>query len=180
MLGPLQYHACDHISPIDLYRTLFSYTVMGQWNWGAFDLILTEEARKYLAATKPPVDDEGANMPTWKWSSDGTFSIKSAYFSRTDSVLSHEKILTNAERVKHGIATDSLCPRCNAYPETAMHTFRDCDHVRIFWDRFFDEDNESWCYFYSYGMEDWLLLNLTPGRMKVGSLKWETIFAIAV
>lgn len=47
--------------------------------------------------------------------------------------LVHNRLLTNEEWVKRGMASDDLCPRCLDCPETIMHVLRDCEDVKEFW-----------------------------------------------
>lgn len=118
----------------------------------------------------------------WKLEADGQFSFKSVLSLLNPSSLStqvinplfqkvnhwkgparirshlwkltHGGLLTNEERVRRGMADNSLCPRCNSAPETLMHVLRDCEAVQEFWNKYIDRS--CWSKFFSIGSFHWL------------------------
>lgn len=90
--------------------------------------------------------------------------------------LVHDRLLTNEERVRRGMATDNLCPRCLDCPETIMHVLRDCDDVREFWLNKLNPDVIS--KFFSLGLHPWLVWNLTDSNIGVSTINWQTVFGV--
>ncbi|MCI71727.1 ribonuclease H, partial [Trifolium medium] len=47
--------------------------------------------------------------------------------------MAHGKLLTDMERCLRGMSSNDLCPCRDLAPESLMHTIRDCDVVKPFW-----------------------------------------------
>lgn len=120
------------------------------------------------------------------FSSDGFFSIKSAYCFLYDLQereqagfpfkliwkwcgpqrirtflwkLANGRLLTNDERFKRNMAWDNLCPCCNSQSETILHAIRDCDVVTDLWESLVQDEHRP--SFFSVGLSKWLEFNLT-------------------
>lgn len=48
----------------------------------------------------------------------------------------HEKIMSNAQRVKRRLSSDSSCSYCGWYNEDALHILRDCSKAKELWSQF--------------------------------------------
>ncbi|CAN1180886.1 Putative ribonuclease H protein At1g65750 [Linum perenne] len=107
----------------------------------------------------PPSSDQGDDEWVWSKEISGKFSIRTAYDIVINSpnlrpdvnwsmvwrwsgpgrvqyflwLLSHGKILTNAERKVRHMTEDESCPRCRAAAETILHTLRDCPFASNIW-----------------------------------------------
>lgn len=130
---------------------VFHYVIDGNWNWNLIQRTVPMKICDKIAFLKPPCSDD-KHFPCWNLSLDGYFSLKTAYEVMQDSgranttrnpifnkvwkrpgpsriksllwKLSHDRLMTNAERKKRRMTTDDLCPRC---PETIMHLLIDCE-----------------------------------------------------
>ncbi|CAN1256840.1 Putative ribonuclease H protein At1g65750 [Linum perenne] len=106
-----------------------------------------------------PKEEHGEDIWTWGGSHDGRFSIKSAYdivveenALATDSrwsklwnwrgphriklflwLVYHERLLTNAERVRRHLSPDASCNRCGFMTESVNHVLRDCPIASETW-----------------------------------------------
>lgn len=175
-LGPLRDHVvCD----IPHYATNFlvsSYCSSSGWSWDSFRGMLPKAICQKIPGIRPP--SQGCyDFPIWGFSSDGFFTIKSVYVflyeqkereeanfpfnliwkwqgpHRIRSLLwkvAHGRLLTNEERMRRNMARENLCRKCNDYPETVMHTLRDCEVVSAVWGNLISE--EHWSSFFSTGL----------------------------
>ncbi|KAJ1443251.1 Reverse transcriptase zinc-binding domain [Sesbania bispinosa] len=155
---------------------------------------------------KPPDIAYGPDYLAWKFSSTSEFTIKTAYEFLTENSTAkypiddifktiwswqgpprvstfvwkvvHGKLLTNCERVKMGVTTSNLCPRCNSAPETIMHLLRDCDIVAELWESLIDSN--SWSSFFSLRQDQWIRKNLEFSNHSVAGVNWSFIFLICI
>ncbi|CAN1180887.1 Putative ribonuclease H protein At1g65750 [Linum perenne] len=112
-----------------------------------------------MDSMSPPSSDQGDDEWVWSKEISGKFSIRTAYDIVINSpnlrpdvnwsmvwrwsgpgrvqyflwLLSHGKILTNAERKVRHMTEDESCPRCRAAAETILHTLRDCPFASNIW-----------------------------------------------
>ncbi|KAJ8767189.1 hypothetical protein K2173_013586 [Erythroxylum novogranatense] len=129
------------------------------WIWEYFQHILPMSSLLHIAAIPTPSDDRGADLPIWRLTSNGNFSIKSAYGLLTRDctqeekdiwrvvwkwkgpervktflwLLSHGKLLTNEVRLRRNLAPSASCPLCQDHTESILHAIRDCPKVREMW-----------------------------------------------
>ncbi|KAJ1390181.1 Ribonuclease H-like superfamily [Sesbania bispinosa] len=155
---------------------------------------------------KPPAIADGPDYLAWKFSSNGEFTIKTAYEFLTENSSAkypvddifktiwswqgpprvstfvwkvvHGKLLTNYERFKRGMTSNNLCPRCNSAPETIMHLLRDCDIVAELWESLIGSN--SWASFFSLGQDQWIRKNLELSNHSVAGVNWSFIFPICI
>lgn len=107
----------------------------------------------------PPHPTEGLDRLSWHHTSIGAFSIKNAYnvlkedswnssdelWKRAWNILSlyrvhfifwtvlKQRLLTNVERVRRGIAVDSSCSICEHDSEDILPIIRDCTLAKEVW-----------------------------------------------
>lgn len=136
-----------------------AYMLNGSWNWNLIEAYVPSSLCGKINGVNPPIGTDVKEYPNWNPSSDGTFSLKlTAQLICNPEVpdhpanplfdkvwkwkspnrirsflwkLVHGKLLTNVERVKRGMSSDDLCPRCCSGPET----IRDCEEATQLWSR---------------------------------------------
>jgi ribonuclease HI len=181
------------------------YVMDGKWNWEVLNQLLPREICEKILAIKPPSNGK-SDFPCWNLTSDGNFSLKSAYFimhdkhhsfpTKQDSFqhiwswqgpnrykaflwkIAHDKILTNEERHHRGMTRENLCPRCGDYPETIMHVLRDCEELKMFWNDLICQDD--WSKFFSLGLHRWIDWNITTSHIGSKHDNWQIFFGVAV
>lgn len=92
-------------------------------------------------------------------------------------LLAHEKVLTNLSRVRRNLSQSACCDRCPAAVEDAMHAVRDCPASKEVWIRFVPPDVHN--QFFSFGVQDWLLTNISSGSHPSRGERWPANMAIA-
>ena len=48
-------------------------------------------------------------------------------------IVAHDALLTNAARVRRGMANDDKCILCDKLTKTMLHVLRDCDKAKDLW-----------------------------------------------
>lgn len=84
------------VPPADLEFHMFHNSTNGKWNWHLFYSIVPSDICDKIASLKPPNYDL-KDFPCWNLTSDGYFSMKSAYKSmqkRNTSNFSHNLIFS--------------------------------------------------------------------------------------
>ncbi|CAN1845257.1 Putative ribonuclease H protein At1g65750 [Linum perenne] len=135
-------------------------TVDGNWDLDRLQLLLQNDMISEIAAMLPPRPDRGEDSWVWGLESNGKFSIRSAYelICKPENIwpevdwkliwkwkgpssiqqflwlVSHERLLTNCERNRRQLTTNSNCPRCRAEEETILHVLRDCNFAKQVWE----------------------------------------------
>ncbi|KAK9941797.1 hypothetical protein M0R45_007491 [Rubus argutus] len=132
------------------------------WNNNEWDRILL------YACLPPEIVEQIISIPIsisghedrliWNHSTNGQFSVKSAYLSTLEVniglsqswkliwslkippklkmftwLLFQGRLLTNVNRVKRNLTQNPCCPHCAGTPETMTHLFRDCPKARAIW-----------------------------------------------
>lgn len=92
--------------------------------------------------------------------------------------MAHSRLLTNYEHVIQGVSPCDLCPHCPEYPETVMHSLRDCEVLKNLWSRVVSEDELS--KFFSLGLHAWLEFSLSLRGDISRHRSWILFFGLAV
>lgn len=133
------------------------------------------------------------DFPIWKHSSNGFFSVKSAYFHLFQELqrdhlvfpfrliwklptplwvntflwrVVHNRLMANANRFAQGVLDSALCLRCQRRDESIMHILRDCDCTLELWENIVNPD--QWHKFASLGLVQWIEFNLRSDDVGTG------------
>ncbi|KAK8983129.1 hypothetical protein V6N11_057883 [Hibiscus sabdariffa] len=132
--------------------------VNGDWDWNRMCQWLPADTLEAIAAIKPPRPDTGVDVPGWRWESNRTFSIRSAY-----------KALKVA-------ATSDVCASYQSEIETIVHVLRDCPRARQVWEAVVAPAQIA--AFFSLPFSDWILQCVpTVANVGVGDERWAARFA---
>ncbi|KAK9029846.1 hypothetical protein V6N11_031291 [Hibiscus sabdariffa] len=133
---------------------------LGCWWFEAFDTLLPLKSVLRIAAIKPSVQGL-LDCPLWSRSANGQFRVRNAYevhretqFGLVEPVwevvgqfrgltkvrtflwlLCHSKILTNTERFRRHMTSDSSCPVCACPVEDVHHVLCACPVASSIWRR---------------------------------------------
>ncbi|XP_050386206.1 uncharacterized protein LOC126802601 [Argentina anserina] len=124
------------------------------WNIDLLSTALPDDIVNLVINTPTGFEGCGDDVKIWSATSNGIFSVKSAYNSIFNFdepaaphwkalwsfdippkqktflwVILHKKLLTNEQRVRRGLANSSTCTICNSDSESLLHLFRDCSRV---------------------------------------------------
>jgi hypothetical protein len=161
--GVLAEQYLDSIPMGEIEYSVSSYVIDGDWNWNMLASRVPESICNLISKLKAPTAGN-SDIPNWDMSTDGNFSINSAYkfLSNNDNdttnvsplfdqvwhwqgpnrirtilwKLAHGSLMTNAVRAHRQMTTDDTCPRCQTHPETIMHMLRDCEDAQNYWNQF--------------------------------------------
>ncbi|XP_040372858.1 uncharacterized protein LOC112194030 [Rosa chinensis] len=163
-------------------------TVCSFWNDNGWDLNLLSDCiptgiTDQILRIPPGFDGCGDDTQIWGGTSNGSFSVKSAYniffedYEQMHSpwkfiwkmqvppklktflwVLCHGKLLTNAHRVKRNLTDDDTCPICRCNSESLSHLFKDCPAALNVWNSFTLPQPVKFTF--SMSWEGWLQANL--------------------
>ncbi|CAI0374065.1 unnamed protein product [Linum tenue] len=81
--------------------------------------------------------DEAQHNPTWKavWRIPGPQRTKTLFW-----LVLHDRLLTNAERLRRHLANSDQCTICGGGPKTFIHVMRDCAYARDVWSHFLADE----------------------------------------
>lgn len=159
--------------------SVMSYARNGEWKWDVLNQILPHNICAKIASIRPPTPGED-DMVYWSPSSDGIFSLKTAYSMIIEDMgevslptplfpdvwqwrglervkgflwkLAHGRLLTNDERQRRHMCQDATCNRCSYLNETISHCLRDCKDVRELWEKVIHPDH--YAKFFSLGIQE--------------------------
>ncbi|KAJ1378317.1 Ribonuclease H-like superfamily [Sesbania bispinosa] len=206
MLGPLQNHSQGSIPSWQIDLPAASFATNGAWNWDMFSDHISPDGLAALASVMPPDLNAESDSVAWKFSSSGEFTFKSAYNylmgipdknQLSDHVfkkiwswqgpprissfiwkLYHGRLLTNSERMRRGMSSNDICPRCGNSSENIMHTLRDCDDIKELWESLIDPN--EWASFFSMGLHQWVKKNLLDFSFSATDTPWSFVYPTAV
>ncbi|KAL4386745.1 hypothetical protein GQ457_09G012620 [Hibiscus cannabinus] len=177
----------------------------GDWNWQLFQHMLPHHVLLRIAAIRAPLPLLGADNVGWRGGIMDRFSVKAAYKVRmadtpqvTDKVweiihkhrglqrirvflwlVCRNKIMTNVERGRRQLTTDTYCPVCNSYPEDVDHVLRSCASTAAVWCSIIKSDKVN--EFFSLSISEWIVINLTkPDYFVSHEAEWDILFGALV
>lgn len=155
--GPLIDKA-RNVSLIDTQLKVRDFLINDDWNLRMLHDIVDNETVANIVKTPAAVYGSGNDKIIWNGTSNGKFSIASAYsilFNNhgcADSswnfiwklptppklkifswLLYNGKLLTNMERRKRSLTCDDTCPICKQKQESTLHLLRDCPKAMLIW-----------------------------------------------
>ncbi|CAL2244240.1 unnamed protein product [Prunus armeniaca] len=147
---------------LDKAETVSNYFSMTGWNIQKLLQALQPEAVMHIISIHVDVDGNIPDTCIWGPSSNGVFSVKTAYelSARFNEVtgspwkfiwnlkipprvkmftwlLTQKKILTNVQRVRRHLSRDPSCPLCHYHEESLQHLFISCPRVLALWRSFY-------------------------------------------
>ncbi|KAK9007756.1 hypothetical protein V6N11_074674 [Hibiscus sabdariffa] len=119
----------------------------GRWDWERIFPFLPESIMWKIVRIKPPSMQFGSELSCWRWEQNRCFTTKSAYDAlsapsgpvvdfkwasiwklRVPQLVkvflwlsSHDRLLTNPDRVRRHIVDSDKCPWCQVYAESLDH-----------------------------------------------------------
>ncbi|KAK9046567.1 hypothetical protein V6N11_052453 [Hibiscus sabdariffa] len=174
----------------------------GDWDWNRLNDILPQHILERIEAIEPPRGELGMDRPRWRWDDKFIFSTMSAYkyligSPNTDRtfkwkqiwglkipqrirtfmwLVAHERLMTNAERVRRHIANTTRCDICGEYRKDFDHILRSCFLAKSVWRRCVSTATRS--NFFTMSFQDWLSKNLFDGTYTTQDDPWSIKFAI--
>lgn len=156
---PLLEYVTENHHLVDNTEMVSSFVTREEiWNTQKWRLFLPNEVVDAITEVPPP-RGEAADQLWWRDSSDGRFSIKSAYNLMADKEsqptdrmwktlwkldipekvkmflwqVCHERLPINELRKRRGLSETDSCPRECTKSETELHTLRDCEVASNVW-----------------------------------------------
>ncbi|CAN1744017.1 Putative ribonuclease H protein At1g65750 [Linum perenne] len=153
-------HATRTLTDSDLACSVADMTENSEgWDWDRLSSSLPPAILNQIAGMGPPKADGGEDDLIWGPEPKGHFSLKSAYDIRAAVcnpsqsniwrivwkwqgpsrikhflwLVTHDRLLTNAERHRRHISDTDSCRLYNNVSESALHIFRDCHFARSVW-----------------------------------------------
>ena len=196
---------------VDIPETLLEAKACDLWQNGIGWLLQQIEpyisTHNRLRLASVVIDDvTGArDIMSWGGSTDGLFSVKSAYalltkhetprpnmeafYSRVWRVMvpervrvflwlvSHQVIMTSMERKRRHLSDNGMCQLCKNEDETILHVLRDCPAAMGLWRRLVIPRKQQ--RFFNQPLLEWLYENLTNEKSANGD-QWPTTFVLTV
>ncbi|CAA0807767.1 Unknown protein [Striga hermonthica] len=175
----------------------------GSWRWELFSPYLPTRAILQIAATPSPRAGSGCDRLYWSPSPTGKFSTKSAYVLLENGgaedpsrkilwrtiwrwpgpqriraflwLLAKNRFLTNVERSRRHLTTNTACVICGRYEKTALHVVRECTLALDIWIRLLPIKAHG--EFFTLSLEKWLSLNLSHSSF-FGLENWPCTFGV--
>ncbi|XVF22870.1 hypothetical protein REPUB_Repub12eG0208500 [Reevesia pubescens] len=189
---------CERQIPLGMTRLMVSDCWDGTaWNRETMSL-LPNGLQETLSLVQPL--QEGDDKTIWTGSSNGVFSVKSAYdlmvsashqspvwnqiwkldvLPRVKSflwLLNHNRLLTKEQCHRRGLLPDTICSRCLIDAEDRLHLLRDCPDSRLIWSYWFRGVHLD--HFCSLNFNDWLMYNLRRKNVFVDQgIQWPILFS---
>ena len=176
----------------------------GEWNWDMIKPLISDTMVAEIALMPKPRAHLGADVPSWRFISDGTFTTKSAYqhlvgfqWHTNGSIWKKvwhwqgpqriccflwltmsSGVMTNEFHFQCHLTHNPLCPRCDTEVETLSHMLWDCAQVRVLWERMVIPS--EWLHFFSLKFIGWIRFNLSSHCGSNVSSSWNIVFGFMV
>lgn len=129
----------------------------GDWDLYSISHIVSNQTIDAIWNIHLPRYSSSKNCPHWIGSSNGMFSVASAYDFINKEVddltgwswiwklklpqkikgfiwlLLRDRLPTNQLRAHRGMITENICPRCGSANEDRTHLLRDCEQAKAVW-----------------------------------------------
>ncbi|XVE48701.1 hypothetical protein DITRI_Ditri01bG0023300 [Diplodiscus trichospermus] len=174
------------------------------WDLERLQQILPADIILQLNATLLRDDHEAEDKFMWGLNSSGHFSVKSAYMSLRQNfgevcddlwrqiwrikapqrvhvfiwLALHGRLMTNEERVKRSLTSNSYCSLCNQHPELVLHALRDCTAASSLWMSILGINGRN--AIYSLSLKDWFAKNFNGSVHDVLQEGWDARFALTI
>ncbi|KAE8717106.1 hypothetical protein F3Y22_tig00110059pilonHSYRG00042 [Hibiscus syriacus] len=152
----------------------------------------------------PSRQELGEDTIGWKWKSDRRFSVKSAYDQRRSKLntnverediiwstvakfrgipifksflwlMAHERILTNKERARRHLTSQTKCEACGAAEESIHHIFRECPIAYTIWQSLIRQ--EKMTELMETEIKQWIYINIDkPEQFIRDAEDWDLLF----
>ncbi|XP_024171911.1 uncharacterized protein LOC112177904 [Rosa chinensis] len=184
---------------IDSNITLCSFWDANGWNIDLLFSLLPSGIVNQIVHIPPGFDGCGDDIQIWGCTSNGSFSVKSAYgiffndYTENNSpwkfiwslpippklktflwVLCHGKLPTNVQRARRHLTHDDSCPICHIASESLSHLFKDCPAVYCIWNSF--SLPESVWNTFNMDWEGWLNAHLHCTTKISAGVQWCSVF----
>ncbi|CAN1777551.1 Putative ribonuclease H protein At1g65750 [Linum perenne] len=147
---------------IEIEAAVCEFTIeSGNWDAEKLRRFLNDDMIGEIMGMLPPNSGRGEDSWVWSGESNGRFSIRSAYDlivkpsnpnldAHWDLVwkwkgparikhflwlVMHDRLLTNLERKRRHLSTDSRCSKCGNPEESVTHILRECPAAVQVWDK---------------------------------------------
>ncbi|XP_061350094.1 uncharacterized protein LOC133295304 [Gastrolobium bilobum] len=201
--GPLISYAGSQFSISDTLQKVVDYVdELGQWKWNSLRQLLPDSVLHRFMNFLPPSSQDGQDHLIWNGTTDGKFTVKSAYaiLAIKDTTIQQfpwesvwrwqgperirfflwlmagEKLMTNVCRLRRHMALSDLCPRCNQSSETIFHTIRDCPQSKEVWCMIMPHINQR--EFFNLNLHNWIISNLDSSKDWGMGSDWPLLFGI--
>lgn len=191
----------DQIPDNQIQRKVNEYVnINGEWDWNSLENLLTADILLHLAAININTNSNECDEISWKHSSSGCFSTKSAFnmISLEPTVpsdlminskwklkvpmriqffiwlASQSRILTNEERKRRHIIDYDTCGLCNVAAETTLHILRDCQYSQDIWSKMGIQQFMSDFFYLTH--DEWWKRNLKNNHCHIWDWQWNLTF----
>ncbi|KAL4282284.1 hypothetical protein GQ457_03G032640 [Hibiscus cannabinus] len=200
-LGPLRNHMHDHTSATQDLTFSDLINASGDWDIAKLQSIFTDKAISHIMGFKSPDPTDIDDSIIWPASNKNLFNIRSAHEKlasplwdpksptwktiwslqvpqrlRLFAWLAYkQKLMTNSERCRRSIGSQSFCSICNLSEETTLHVLRDCATAKSVWMQLF-EPTSVYNFFHS-NLQEWndmifKAISHDPQEIASRSLTW--------
>ncbi|KAF7804601.1 putative ribonuclease H protein At1g65750 family [Senna tora] len=176
-------------------------TASGEWDWSKFEYLLPAHVCSRIASMVPPGNSNRKDVPAWRFSNNGSFSVKTAYkvLSNNEDLFKdplwkhiwswqgpqriksflwlcgHDKVLSNVVRKNRGMTQDDGCAKCGDCQEDLLHILRDCASIKNVWLRIVEF--KHWPVFFNLNLREWLNFNFSR-NLGYGEIEWNLHFGV--
>lgn len=114
------------------------------WNMDMLTSCLPDHVIDHIVAVPIGASNDAYDKVIWKLSSNGSFTVKSAYACSISAsslpklkmftwTLVQGRLLTNVQRFKRKLTVDPCYKFCPGIHESMVHLLRDCPHAQLVW-----------------------------------------------
>ena len=195
--GPLQYNE-DKLTIEEMFKD-------GCWNWEKLYFVRPSTIKEKINAIPIPLFGESKDFISWKCTSNGEFSMASAYkLAKPDEnqnlkflggwiweldtapkiqhflwLCNHRSVPVRETIAARGVVCDTICPVCKNAEESLSHALRECPFAMDFWRNI--KTPMTLQVSFQEELLDWLKSNcLCDPNIMVNGYPWRIQFPFAV